>query len=96
MLLRLQEEACPACGTPYVRSSLTHECLPLVEFQLAEGLTETEVSATRRSGLCMPLPMLQCVAPLAAVLHGWPNCLCRSSVLLDMYAVRLRLVLDGY
>ena len=38
-----QEAACPACATPYVRSFLTYECLPLVEFQLEEGISVAEV-----------------------------------------------------
>jgi hypothetical protein len=37
-----QEDACAACSTPYVRSSLTHECLPLVEFHLAPDISPAE------------------------------------------------------
>ena len=38
-----QEDACLSCATPYVRSSLTHECLPLVEFRLGEDITDAQV-----------------------------------------------------
>lgn len=41
----MQEEACSICATPYVRSCLTHECLPLVEFQLVGGMSDAEVRA---------------------------------------------------
>ena len=37
-------DACAACGTRFVRSFLTFESLPLVEFQLAPGISDKDVS----------------------------------------------------
>lgn len=36
-------DACGACGTRYVRSSLTYESLPLLEFCLAPGISDVQV-----------------------------------------------------
>ena len=36
-------DACAACGTRFVRSSLTFESLPLLEFCLAPGISDAEV-----------------------------------------------------
>ena len=50
-----QEDACLSCATPYVRSCLTHECLPLVEFQLGEGITDAQVRDGRPKSRQQPL-----------------------------------------
>ena len=45
----LQGDACTSCGMPFVRSFLTFEHLPVVEFHLAPGITDAEVGVQRVS-----------------------------------------------
>lgn len=40
---------CTSCGMPFVRSFLTFEHLPVVEFHLAPGITDAEVGVQRIS-----------------------------------------------
>ena len=40
---------CTSCGMPFVRSFLTFEHLPVVEFHLAPGITDAEVGVERVS-----------------------------------------------
>ena len=40
---------CTSCGMPFVRSFLTFEHLPVVEFHLAPGITDAEVGVQRVS-----------------------------------------------
>lgn len=41
----LQGDFCTACGAPFLRSFLTFEVLPLVEFQLEPGISDAEAAA---------------------------------------------------
>ncbi|KAK9825926.1 hypothetical protein WJX81_007354 [Elliptochloris bilobata] len=43
-------DACAACGARYVRSFLTFESLPLVEFSLAPGISDAEAEELLREG----------------------------------------------
>ena len=45
----LQGDVCTSCGMPFVRSFLTFEHLPVVEFHLAPGITDAEVGVYRVS-----------------------------------------------
>jgi len=44
-VLLFQEGHCQTCGSAYIRSFLTFECLPLVEVYLKEGISDDEVNA---------------------------------------------------
>lgn len=41
----LQGDFCTSCGAPFLRSFLTFEVLPLVEFQLEPGISDAEAAA---------------------------------------------------
>lgn len=41
-LLNTQGDKCSGCGTPFIRSFLTFEHLPLVEFELQPGISDSE------------------------------------------------------
>ena len=50
-------DACGACGTRYVRSALTYESLPLLEFCLAPGISDIQVCCWCPTwGPCMEPP----------------------------------------
>lgn len=55
MPLLLPHDACTSCGAPIVRSFATFEPLPVVEFELADGITEDEAAALLASE-----PQLHC------------------------------------
>ena len=42
MLFCLQGDFCTNCGAPFLRSFITFDVLPLVEFELEPGITDTE------------------------------------------------------
>ena len=43
-LMNLRGNQCINCGQPFVHSSVSFEILPLVEFQLEEGISDQEAA----------------------------------------------------
>lgn len=41
----MQGDFCTACGAPFLRSFITFEVLPLVEFELEPGISDAEAQA---------------------------------------------------
>jgi hypothetical protein len=71
MPLLTPHDACTSCGAPIVRSFATFEPLPVVEFELADGITDEEASALLasepqlRSRCALLVPTFQASQPNA-------------------------------
>ena len=67
----LQGDVCNTCNNPFVRSFLTFEPLPLLQFQLAPHITDQQVLPARQSKPCVRSVTCPC-HPSQALLRDIP------------------------